>query len=424
MKCLLLLWLITAVTAHSWMSCPPSFDTSPGRGGNIVGPCEREGKKKIVTNVKAGDRLKVGWTSNNHAGGWVRLALVPDGQHKVYEHFEKNVLKIVCYGHDERRGKTSYGDCVHPCNSRKGCEYMANKYDGNRYDTTIKIPYNLPEGVYILQYMSAMSAHKTFYYSCARLQISGGKPSLPCKRTGLAPVAYGCMKGTAVPLSKYQENTKMGDFCFSPNGLGDQDADMRKVPVNPECDQRITCQLSVQYKRCMEEDNKMKDITNAWDPKQVCTGEVKPPPEPTCEDGIKNNGEQMVDCGGPNCEACYEEPTEPIDDRIYSDLKYNEKVLLERGMMEVRASLVAKKSADDWRFAIFLDKPVKWTHFWNCKLISVNKFNTIWTFGPMPWTKKVKPGQKINLGFNGKFEPDGEAPQTVTKSFVEYKPDE
>ena len=36
----------------------------------------------------------------------------------------------------------------------------------------------------------------------------------------------------------------------------------------------------------------------------------------------------------------------------------------------------------------------------------------------MPWTKKVKPGQKINLGFNGRFESDGEAPQTVTKSFV------
>ena len=54
------------------------------------------------------------------------------GQHKVYEHFEQNVLKVVCYGHDERKGKTSYGDCVHPCNARKGCEYMANKYDGNR----------------------------------------------------------------------------------------------------------------------------------------------------------------------------------------------------------------------------------------------------------------------------------------------------
>ena len=44
-----------------------------------VGPCEHEGRKKLVTNVKAGDRLKVGWTSNNHAGGWVRLALVPEG---------------------------------------------------------------------------------------------------------------------------------------------------------------------------------------------------------------------------------------------------------------------------------------------------------------------------------------------------------
>ena len=54
------------------------------------------------------------------------------GQHKVYEHFEKNVLKIVCYGHDERKGGTAYGDCVHPCNARKGCEFMSNKYDGNR----------------------------------------------------------------------------------------------------------------------------------------------------------------------------------------------------------------------------------------------------------------------------------------------------
>ena len=43
-----------------------------------------------------------------------------------------------------------------------------------RYDTTIKIPYNLKEGVYILQYMSAMSAHRTYYYSCARLKVTLG----------------------------------------------------------------------------------------------------------------------------------------------------------------------------------------------------------------------------------------------------------
>jgi len=226
------------------------------------------------------------------------------------------------------------------------------------------------------------------------------------------------MAGMAIPLSKYEKNTKMGNFCFAPNGLGDQDADMRKVPVNPECDPRITCQLSVNSKACMKEDS-MSKITNAWDPKQTCSGAVRPGPEPTCSDGIKNNGEQMVDCGGPECDACYEEPTEPEDMRIYSDLVYNEKVLLERGMMEVRSKITIRKEASNWTFTIFLDKPVKWTHFWNCKLISHNEYNTIWTFGPMPWTKHVKPGQKISLGFNGKFENDGERPQTVTKSFVE-----
>lgn len=30
---------------------------------------------------------------------------------------------------------------------------------------------------------------------------------------------------------------------------------------------------------------------------------------PTCYDGIKNQGEEEIDCGGPNCKACYVEPT-------------------------------------------------------------------------------------------------------------------
>ena len=29
-----------------------------------------------------------------------------------------------------------------------------------------------------------------------------------------------------------------------------------------------------------------------------------PPPSATCSDGIKNNGESSIDCGGPNCPAC------------------------------------------------------------------------------------------------------------------------
>lgn len=49
--------------------------------------------------------MKVGWTSNNHAGGWVRIALAPYGQHKTHKAFDDNVMKITCYGHDQRPGK-------------------------------------------------------------------------------------------------------------------------------------------------------------------------------------------------------------------------------------------------------------------------------------------------------------------------------
>ena len=34
-------------------------------------------------------------------------------------------MKVACYGKDQRPGKTLYGDCVHPCNARPGCEYQS-----------------------------------------------------------------------------------------------------------------------------------------------------------------------------------------------------------------------------------------------------------------------------------------------------------
>ena len=55
----------------------------------------------MTTHVQAGDRLKVGWTSNNHGGGFVRLSLAPKSQISQAT-FDQNVLKTSCYGHDER----------------------------------------------------------------------------------------------------------------------------------------------------------------------------------------------------------------------------------------------------------------------------------------------------------------------------------
>ncbi|OUR90830.1 hypothetical protein A9Q87_12830 [Flavobacteriales bacterium 34_180_T64] len=55
------------------------------------------------------------------------------------------------------------------------------------------------------------------------------------------------------------------------------------------------------------------------------------PPAPTCSDGIENGNETGVDCGGPDCDACIEDPTEGpgnngstgADFYIYSELSGN-----------------------------------------------------------------------------------------------------
>jgi len=71
----------------------------------------------------------VGWTSNNHGGGWVRISLVPwdwvNNQDEAT--LKENVMKVACYGHDTREGETKNGDCIHPCNGRPGCEYQSSK---------------------------------------------------------------------------------------------------------------------------------------------------------------------------------------------------------------------------------------------------------------------------------------------------------
>lgn len=71
--------------------------------------------------------LQVGWTSNNHGGGYVRISLVPLAQEANAEVFKQNVMKFACYGHDTRPDKTLNGDCVHPCDGRPGCEFQSGR---------------------------------------------------------------------------------------------------------------------------------------------------------------------------------------------------------------------------------------------------------------------------------------------------------
>ena len=83
--------------------------------------------------------LQLGWPSNNHGGGFVRISLVPVSQYQDEAVALKNVLKFVCYGHDTRPSRTRYGDCKHPCNARGGCDYPTGTFIMLQCETFMKI---------------------------------------------------------------------------------------------------------------------------------------------------------------------------------------------------------------------------------------------------------------------------------------------
>ena len=77
-----------------------------------------------------------------------------------------------------------------------------DQYDIERYDATIGIPTNLPEGLYVLQAALLVGNSLKPYYSCAKLRIMKGNPSLNCGSNG-EPLVYSCVKtgGPAIETS-------------------------------------------------------------------------------------------------------------------------------------------------------------------------------------------------------------------------------
>lgn len=242
-----------------------------------MGPCEPFSGRPPVTSVQAGDKLKVGWTSNNHGGGFVRLALVPESQQANADAYKRNVLKAACYGHDTRPGKTRYGDCIHPCNGRPGCEWQTTEADRERFDTTITIPTNLENGRYILQWVGIVGNAQSPYYSCAVLDIRGGNTGLTCNRSGRA-AAPPCFVSAGPPADLLLGGTDLGDFCYASNGLGNIDDNMSKRPINAACDPRTSCSLSVNGALCASE---LRGISNPNDPFQTTCDALPPPPPPS-----------------------------------------------------------------------------------------------------------------------------------------------
>eukprot|EP00835_Amoeboradix_gromovi_P003548 NODE_239_length_13273_cov_0.404964.p1 type:complete len:1101 gc:universal NODE_239_length_13273_cov_0.404964:7318-4016(-) len=269
-----MLFNLLVVSGHSWMSCPLPFNTNPSRGGILTPSCEAFTSSSPTNKVSPGDRLKVGWVSNNHGGGYVKLSFVPfDSINELT--FQQNVLKLACYGIDERPGRYAYGDCVHPCNGRGGCDYQKSTTDIERFDTTVKIPMNLKAGKYVLQWTGLVGNAFAPYYGCSLIEIQTDGPYVgkSCLKNALpSNSAPGCVKSGGPAVETILKNTKFGDFCFadpSSTEATNVDIDIGKQPVNYDCDPRVGCSLSVNPALCASD---LQGIADSSNPKQICLG--------------------------------------------------------------------------------------------------------------------------------------------------------
>ncbi|XP_004342896.2 chitinase [Capsaspora owczarzaki ATCC 30864] len=394
---------IATADAHSWMTCPNSLNVQPGRGGFTTGPCEptTPGQTVPVTNIKAGERLKVGWTSNNHGGGYVRLALVPDAQSLDTAAYASNVLKMACYGHDQRPGRYQYGDCIHPCNGRGACAYQSEIDDVERYDTTITIPTNLADGVYSLQWVGLVGNAGTPYYSCAKLKVTGGNPAMSCPAPATIP-AYTCLKSeSGAPSSAIMTGTSAGSFCYHSSSQGAIDDNILQVPINANCEPRLTCALSVNAATCQAEFAGVADETN---PQRTDCGVITPPPAPTCSDGIQNQGEQDVDCGGTHCDACPPPPPlEGNDPTTVENVVYSVSGAFSGGWSGSITFTVAREIIGGWNVTIMFDQALTSIEPWSAVYRSKNSIGNILTFSNADWNGNVAKGNSITFGFTGYF---------------------
>ena len=64
--------------------------------------------------------------------------------------------------------------------------------DKERFDTTIGIPTNLADGIYILQTAMLVGNGFSPYYSCGKLEITGGNPDHTDCQTDEEPITYDC----------------------------------------------------------------------------------------------------------------------------------------------------------------------------------------------------------------------------------------
>lgn len=156
----LALLVVSKVEGHSHLASPLPGRKLFCRAGNGInrncyGPCPPNDSYGSPTDINAenvaetwkrGEKRYVSWHKNNHGGngkgatgatGFTRLALVPVDQMMSKDAHQKGAFWYTCWGVGETRCP-SKEDIV--CGNDKG---------GDRYGTTVTVPRNYKDGVYV-----------------------------------------------------------------------------------------------------------------------------------------------------------------------------------------------------------------------------------------------------------------------------------
>ena len=95
-----------------------------------------------------------------------------------------------------------------------------------------------------MQWFSLVGNIKEPYYSCVKFNIKGGNPNMNCALSGGIPTPK-CLRSGGPAMDGISRGTKKGSFCYHGDRVGHIDDDIARVPINVDCDPRITCQLSI-----------------------------------------------------------------------------------------------------------------------------------------------------------------------------------
>lgn len=176
--------LFSLATAHSFLIVPKgdfkTYNKPECRLGgpphspddNCPGPCISKDawqydKNATSTTYARGQNVTMIWTRNNHVGGFVRFALVPEYQRMNRTAHSIMAFRYACYESDK-----------HLCRLNTTLERRCGT-DDYLYRTTVTIPTALPDGKYVLGFtwfggLSMKTSYFSDYWSCSDVHIKGG----------------------------------------------------------------------------------------------------------------------------------------------------------------------------------------------------------------------------------------------------------